>query len=84
MPLEGMVEASPNQLQYHSQDADAQLFPCSASTAIPGRHPARESTPSRRGRPCTRRLIMYLPLRAHPLSAQSWSNSCGSACSSEK
>ena len=35
MPLEGMVEASPNQLQYHSQDADAQLFPCSASTAIP-------------------------------------------------
>jgi hypothetical protein len=80
MPLEGMVEASPNQLQYHSQDADPQLFPCSASTAIP----ADESTPSRRGRPCTKRLIMYLPLRAHLLSAQSWPKSCGSACSSEK
>jgi hypothetical protein len=26
MPLEGMVEASPNQLQYHSQDANPQLF----------------------------------------------------------
>ena len=82
MPLRGTVEASLNQLEYHSQDADPQLFPCSASTAIPGRHPAYESTPSRRGRPCTKRLIMYLPLGAHLLSTQSWSSSCGSACSS--
>jgi hypothetical protein len=48
MPFRGTVEASLNQLKYHSEDAHPQLFHCSASAAIPqAATKPNDSAPSR-------------------------------------
>jgi len=39
MPLRGTVEASLNQLEYHSQDADPRCFLAQRALPSPGRHP---------------------------------------------
>jgi hypothetical protein len=65
--VRGKVDVSRRQLQYNSQDADSpSCFLARLAGPSPGRHPAHESTPSRRERPMPNKIDHVPTIRRAP------------------